>query len=138
MCLCFFLSLPYRLSSLTPQIPFGDSFPTNGAFRLDSTRLICAQFSMNIGAHITGFLLFCGRKNTRPSFAPMAFMLTGSFRIRRSGVIATHDLRPHSASQTSSTSSGLKCSSCTRTANPSFSSAVFSCLLPKFRSRKKT
>ena len=29
-----------------------------------------AQFSVRMGAHICGFLLFCGRKNTRPLFSP--------------------------------------------------------------------
>ena len=70
-----------------------------------------AQFSIMMGAHICGFLLFCGRKNTRPLFSPIALILSGSFRMRRSGVIATQDLWPQDANHTSSASSGLKCSS---------------------------
>lgn len=104
-----FLSRPNLFNSRTSHIPLGDNRATNGGVRDRRTLVTSAQFSTMIEAHMTGFLLLCGRNRTRPLLHPIARMLLGSLRIRLSGVMATHDFWPHDASHVSSASSGLKC-----------------------------
>lgn len=61
----FFFSPPRELSSLSPQIPFGETLATKGPTRVERIRRISAHAETRMGAHIRGFLLFFGRKNTR-------------------------------------------------------------------------
>jgi hypothetical protein len=58
-----------------------DKIPVNA--RISVVNEGTPQTSQQVRAsYISGFLFFCGRKNTRPLFPPIAFILTGSFRMR--------------------------------------------------------
>lgn len=135
--LFFFFSPPRELSSLSPQIPFGEILATKGPSRVERSLCISAHAETKIGPQVRGFLLFFGRKNTRHRLDPIALILIGSLRIILSAVITTQRLRPHSSSHTSSDSSGSKCSSCTLVLKPASSRSADNCFLPRLRSRKK-
>lgn len=95
-----------------------------------------AAFAMMGSAHCSALMLFPETINT----AVLDSLMTCRYlwQILLSGVITHHPRSPHALSQTSSSSSCLKCSSWILTLKPACRSSRASFFLPKLRSRKIT